>query len=207
VVEPPAADPRLSAPAKISSLCVFCGSASRVAESHRAAAARLGSLIAKRGMRLVYGGGRVGLMGILADAALAGGASVVGVIPEFLVGLEVAHRGLTELHTVDSMHARKRRMADLADAFVVLSGGIGTLDETFEIVSWKQLGLHEKPIVLVSIDGFWKPFAALIESLVAAGFAQPEHTQLFSVVSTIEEAFESLAAAQESAGRADSKWI
>src|SRR6185503_522242 len=136
------------------SVCVFCGSSSRIADAHRTAAAELGTLIAARGLRLVYGGGRIGLMGVLADAALAAGGEVVGVIPQFLVDLEVAHTGLTELRVVPTMHDRKRAMFELADAFVVLPGGLGTLDETIEIVTWKQLGLHDKPVVLVEVGSF-----------------------------------------------------
>src|SRR4029453_4307015 len=156
---------------RISSVCVFCGSSSRVAEAHRNAATRLGTLIAGAGMRLVYGGGRVGLMGLLADAALAAGGEVVGVIPAFLVDLEVAHTGLTELRVVESMHERKRTMADLAEAFVALPGGFGTLEEAVEGMTWQQLGLHRKPTVLVSVDGFWEPFRQLADRFVEERFA------------------------------------
>jgi uncharacterized protein (TIGR00730 family) len=188
------------------SVCVFCGSSSRVEEIHRTAAARLGELLAERGVRIVYGGGRVGLMGVLADAALGRGGEVVGVIPEFLVGWEVAHAGLTDLRVVGSMHERKRTMAELADAFVVLSGGFGTLDETIEILTWKQLGLHDKPMVLVSIDGFWEPLHALVTHLVATGFAHPEDAGLLTIVHSPEEAIAALAEAPQPATRADAKW-
>ena len=191
----------------ISSLCVFCGSSTRVGEAHRAAAERLGKLIAERGIRLVYGGGRVGLMGILADAVIAGGGEVVGVIPEFLTQLELAHPTLTELRTVDTMHERKQLMSELADGFVVLSGGFGTLDETFEVLSWKQLGLHDKPVVLVSVAGFWEPFRSLVEGLVSEGFARPEHAKLFTLVASVDDVFGALAATPEPMIRADSKWI
>jgi uncharacterized protein (TIGR00730 family) len=188
------------------SVCVFCGSSSRVEETHRAAAAGLGELLAERAVRIVYGGGRVGLMGVLADAALARGGEVVGVIPEFLVGWEVAHAGLTDLRVVGSMHERKRTMADLADAFVVLSGGFGTLDETIEILTWKQLGLHDKPVVLVSVDGFWEPLRTLVAHLVATGFAHPEHASLLTIVASAEEAIAALARAPQPLTRADAKW-
>ena len=191
---------------KISSLCVFCGSSTRVGESHRAAAQRLGKIITGRGIRLVYGGGRVGLMGILADAVLEGGGKVVGVIPEFLIQLELAHPSLTELRIVDTMHERKRLMSDLADGFIVLSGGFGTLDETFEILSWKQLGLHGKPVVFLSVEGFWEPFRALVDGLVREGFARPEHKNLFTLVSSVEEVFDALAATPEPLIPAETKW-
>ncbi|MGH7820194.1 MAG: TIGR00730 family Rossman fold protein, partial [Candidatus Binatia bacterium] len=137
------------------SLAVFCGSSRRVAEEHRRAAAEIGAALARRRMRLVYGGGRVGLMGILADAALAAGGEVIGVIPDFLFDLELGHTGLSRLERVGTMHERKRRMSELADGFLALSGGLGTLDETIEIITWKQLRLHEKPIVVWNVGGLW----------------------------------------------------
>ena len=190
----------------MTSLCVFCGSSTRVAASYRHAAEELGAEIAKRGMRLVYGGGRIGLMGILADAALAAGGEVVGVIPEFLRGLEVAHEGLTDLRVVPTMHDRKRVMFELADGFVVLPGGIGTLDESIEIASWKQLGLHDKPIVVCDVAGFWRPLAALLDHVIAQGFAHPEHARLLTVVPTIQDAFVALARAGPSRTAPDAKW-
>jgi uncharacterized protein (TIGR00730 family) len=176
----------------VTSLCVFCGSSSRVAESYRHAAGELGAAIAKRGIRLVYGGGRIGLMGILADAALAAGGEVVGVIPEFLRGLEVAHERLTELRVVPTMHERKRVMFELADAFAVLPGGIGTLDESIEIASWKQLGLHDKPIVVCDVAGFWRPLAALVDHVIEKGFVHPDHARLLTIVPTIDDLFRAL---------------
>ena len=137
------------------SVCVYCGSSSRVSDTYKDAAHQLGTLLGENGHQLVYGGGRVGLMGIVADATLAAGGSVVGIIPEHIQVLEVEHTGLTELLVVDSMHTRKRMMVDRSDAFVVLPGGLGTLDETFEILTWKQLRLHDKPIVVANIDGYW----------------------------------------------------
>jgi uncharacterized protein (TIGR00730 family) len=190
----------------ISSVCVFCGSSSRVAEPYRRAAAGLGTEIGRRGWRLVYGGGRVGLMGLLADAALGAGGEVVGVIPEFLRGLEVAHEGLSELRVVGSMHERKRVMFDLAEAFVVLPGGFGTLDESIEIATWKQLGLHDKPIVLVDVEDFWRPMRALIDGIIGEGFAHPEHARLFITAGSVEEALAALAQARPSAVKSDAKW-
>jgi uncharacterized protein (TIGR00730 family) len=192
---------------RITSVCVFCGSSSRVADAHRTAAAELGTLVGTHGIRLVYGGGRVGLMGILADAALAAGGEVVGVIPQFLVDLEVAHAGLTALHVVESMHARKQMMAELADAFIALPGGFGTLEEAVEVMTWHQLGLHQKPTVLVSIGGFWEPFRALAERFVAEGFAHPDQRGSFTLVSGVGDVLGALAAAPESAVGAAIKWI
>ena len=151
-------------------VCVFCGSSPGRSPEYAAAARRLGSLLARRGVGLVYGGGNVGLMGIVADAVLAEGGEVVGVIPRALVDRELAHRGLTDLRVVGSMHERKALMAALSDAFVALPGGFGTLDELVEIITWRQLELHAKPIGLLDAAGFWDPFAGLVEHLRTAGF-------------------------------------
>jgi hypothetical protein len=190
----------------MNAICVFCGSSSRVAEPYRQAASRLGEAIGAAGMRLVYGGGRIGLMGLLADAALAAGGRVVGVIPEFLRGLEVAHTGLTELRIVPTMHDRKRAMFELADAFVVLPGGFGTLDETIEIVTWRQLGLHDKPVVVVDVGGFWQPLRALITAIVGEGFAHPEHAKLLTIVSSVEDVLAALRDQPPTRVDADVKW-
>ena len=189
-----------------SAIGVFCGSSSRVGDAHRRAAAELGTAIAARGVRLVYGGGRIGLMGVLADAAIAAGGQVVGVIPEFLRGLEVAHAGLTELRIVPTMHDRKRVMFELADAFAVLPGGFGTLDEMIEIVTWRQLGLHDKPVIVVDVDGFWRPLRALIAAIVGQGFAHPEHANLLTIVPSVEDVFATLQGAAPARITADAKW-
>jgi uncharacterized protein (TIGR00730 family) len=156
---------------QIRRLCVYCGSAGAVDPRYRAAAAELGTGLARAGVELIYGGGRNGLMGLIADATLAGGGRVTGIIPVHLEDREVAHRGLSELIVVADMHQRKRVMAERADAFAVLPGGVGTLDETIEILSWRQLGLHEKPIFVVDVAGYWRPLAALFDHIVAAGFS------------------------------------
>jgi uncharacterized protein (TIGR00730 family) len=182
------------------------GSSSRVPEPYRRAAVELGGKIARRGLRLIYGGGRVGLMGLLADAALGAGGRVIGVIPAFLRGLEVAHQGLSELRVVDGMHERKRVMFDLADGFVVLPGGFGTLDESIEITTWKQLGLHDKPIVLVDVQDYWRPMRAMIDRIVGEGFAHPEHAALFSTAGSVDEALAELGQASRGAVRPDAKW-
>ncbi|TMJ51130.1 MAG: TIGR00730 family Rossman fold protein, partial [Alphaproteobacteria bacterium] len=141
----------------------------------------MGAQLARAGIVLVYGGGRVGLMGLLADATLAAEGKVTGIIPSRLRDAEVAHRGVTELIVVDSMHERKRLMAERADAFAILPGGIGTLDEMFEIVSWKQLRLHDKPILLVDIGGYWAPLLALLDHVVDTGFAGAQTRGLLQV--------------------------
>lgn len=153
--------------------------------------------MARRGIRLVYGGGHVGLMGAIADAVLAGGGEVIGVIPQHLQEWEVEHRELTELHVVDSMHSRKQLMFELADAFVVLPGGIGTLDETFEILSWRQLKLHDKPVVMLDPDGYWRPMRDLLQGVVDGGFAGPEVLDFYSLATDLDGLFETLAAAPE----------
>jgi hypothetical protein len=166
-------------------LCVYCGSSDGVDRQYREAASELGAGLAAAGIGLVYGGGRVGLMGILADTALAAGGEVVGIIPTWLRDAELAHTGVTELLVVESMHERKRLMAEKADAFAILPGGIGTLDEMFEIVSWKQLGLHGKPVLLADIGGYWAPLLALLDHIIQEGFARPETRELVRVVPTI----------------------
>jgi len=191
----------------LNSICVYCGSSSRVSDTYKDAAHQLGTLLGEGGHRLVYGGGRVGLMGIVADAALAAGAEVVGIIPEHIQVLEVEHTGLTELHVVDSMHTRKRMMVDQSDAFVVLPGGLGTLDETFEILTWKQLRLHDKPVVVVNIDGYWDPLEGLLDHMIAQGFAQPAHRRLFTVVNRIDEVLPALARQPESVIEPETKWL
>ncbi|HKS88119.1 MAG TPA: TIGR00730 family Rossman fold protein [Stellaceae bacterium] len=166
----------------IRKLCVYCGSAGAVDVRYREAARELGERMAAAGLELIFGGGRVGLMGVLADAVLAAGGRVVGIIPERLRDAELAHRGVSELVIVANMHERKRHMAERADAFAVLPGGIGTLDETFEILTWRQLGLHDKPIFAVDVDGYWQPLLQLLDHLVANGFSPPLVPQLLQVV-------------------------
>ncbi|HWD59657.1 MAG TPA: TIGR00730 family Rossman fold protein [Stellaceae bacterium] len=174
-------------------LCVYCGSSAGADPRYREAAVELGAGLAARGMELVYGGGRNGLMGALADAVLAGGGRVTGIIPVHLEHREVAHKGLDELVVVTDMHQRKRVMAERADAFAVLPGGVGTLDETIEILSWRQLGLHEKPLFVIDVGGYWSPLAALFEHIVAARFAAPLVPGLVSFVPDVGALFAALA--------------
>lgn len=189
------------------SVCVYCGASTRVNAIHKEAARRLGAILASHGLELVYGGGRVGLMGILADAALAAGGKVTGIIPEHIQALEVGHTGLSNLVVVETMHERKRAMIDRSSAFVVLPGGFGTLDETFEILSWKQLRLHDKPVVLVDIDGYWGPLVALIDHVVDQGFAQSGHRRMFTIVSQVEDVLDALNRQPDPEVRLESKWL
>jgi len=159
-------------------VCVFCGSSTGGRPAYAEAARRLGRLLAERGLGLVYGGGHVGLMGVLADAVLGKGGEAVGVIPRALVDKELAHAGLTELRVVTTMHQRKALMADLADGFAALPGGFGTGDELFEVLTWSQLGLHAKPIGLLNVDGFFNPLLAWLDHTVREGFVRPEHRRL-----------------------------
>jgi uncharacterized protein (TIGR00730 family) len=170
---------------RIRRLCVYCGSSAAVDRQYREAASELGGRLAAAGIGLVYGGGRVGLMGLLADAALAAGGVVTGIIPSRLHDAELAHEGATELVVVRGMHERKRLMAERADAFAILPGGVGTLDEMFEILSWKQLQLHDKSIFVVDIAGYWAPLRALLDHIVVKGFARPQTWGLLQVVPTV----------------------
>jgi uncharacterized protein (TIGR00730 family) len=154
----------------LNQVCVFCGSYVGARETYRQAAESMGRTLAAEGITLVYGGGRIGLMGVVADAALASGGRVLGVIPRRLADREVAHAGLTELHVVSSMHERKMRMADAADAFIALPGGYGTFEEFWEAVTWTQLGLHRKPCGLLNVGGFYDPMLAQIDRAVEEGF-------------------------------------
>ena len=172
-------------------ICVFCGSNVGHDPRYRAEAERLGGLLAGRGIELVYGGGNVGLMGVIADACLAAGGTVIGVIPEALIGKEVAgrvvdHRGLTRLEVVASMHIRKARMAELADGFIALPGGFGTFEEFCEILTWGQLGFHVKPMGLLNINGFYDPLLALFERAVAEGFLRNENRAMALAAGDIE---------------------
>jgi uncharacterized protein (TIGR00730 family) len=172
----------------MSRLCVFCGSNAGAAPVFAEVAARLGSALASREIGLVYGGGNVGLMGILADSVIEHGGEVIGVIPEFLERAEVAHRGLTELHVVGSMHERKALMATLADGFIALPGGFGTVDELAEALTWTQLGLQAKPVVLLDVDGFWEPLVRFFDAAVDHGFVRPAHRMLLPRTVTVDDA-------------------
>ena len=188
----------------MSRLCVFCGSNAGAVPAFADAAARLGSALASREIGLVYGGGNVGLMGILADSVIEHGGEVIGVIPEFLERAEVAHAGLTELHVVGSMHDRKALMATLADGFIALPGGFGTVDELAEALTWTQLGLQAKPVVLLDVDGFWEPLVRFFDAAVEHGFVRPAHRMLLPRTVTVDEA---LALATSPVPDTPHKWL
>ncbi len=196
-----------SVPAVIANVCVYCGSSARVNTRYKENAAVLGERLAKEGKGVVYGGGRVGLMGIVADSAMNAGGKVIGIIPAHIQSKEIEHRGLTELHIVDSMHVRKRMMAERSDAFVILPGGFGTLDEAFEIITWKQLMLHEKPIIIFNDGGFWQPLIQLIDHMIGEGFANDKHRSLYSVANSMDEVFTLLAAPQVKPPPPETKWM
>ena len=186
-------------------ICVFAGSSTGSDAAYAGAARALGRALAVRGMGLVYGGGGIGLMGVVADAALAGGASVIGIIPRALATKEIAHRGVTELRVVPSMHERKAEMATLADGFIALPGGLGTFEELFEVLTWAQLGLHAKPIGLFDAAGYFAPLAGLISHAVAAGFVRSEHAALLCREATADALLDAMAAYRPAPPR--EKWI
>jgi uncharacterized protein (TIGR00730 family) len=175
-------------------VCVFSGSSPGARPEYADAARRLGAALAARGLSLVYGGAKVGLMGVVADAALAGGGEVIGVIPKRLMTKELAHTGLAELRVVASMHDRKREMADLADAFVALPGGIGTLEELTEVLSWAQLGLHAKPCAVLDVAGYFERLVGFLDHAVAERFLQPVHRAMLVVGDDPETLLDRLAA-------------
>ncbi len=191
----------------IQNVCVYCGSSSRVDDKFKEAATLMGQLIAKENWGVVYGGGRVGLMGLVADAALENGGSVIGIIPEHIQEREVEHNDLTELHVVDTMHVRKQMMVDKSQAFVILAGGLGTLDELFELLTWKQLGLHDKPIVIVNINGYWTKMLDAVKHIAGEGFMRDEDLDLFMVVDRVEDVPEAIKNAPVEKFDPTTKWI
>jgi uncharacterized protein (TIGR00730 family) len=182
-------------------VCVFCGASAGVDRRYVAAARDVGEGLAKRGIGLVYGGGRVGLMGALAEAALAAGGEVIGVIPKGLVDRELAHPGLSELQVVDTLHERKALMAERADAFIALPGGLGTLEELAEVVSWAQLELHAKPIGLLDVADYWGLLLAWLDMAVAEGFVAPAHRRLVTRADSLDALLEVFAAWNPPPGR------
>ena len=183
--------------AKLTSLCVYCGSSMGTNDAPRTAATRLGTLLGERGIRVVFGGGQVGLMGILADAAMAAGGTVMGVIPNHLHEIEIGHPNVTELRVVDNMHTRKELMFRESDAFAILPGGLGTMDETFEILTWRQLGLHDKPIIIVNEGAYWTPLLHLFDHISANGFSRDGLSDLYTVVESVEAVLPAIEAAPE----------
>jgi uncharacterized protein (TIGR00730 family) len=185
-------------------LCVYCGSNTGSSPAFAALAQQLGSSLAHRGLGLVYGGGHVGLMGVVADAALAAGGEVVGVITDQLVGAEVAHTGLTRIEVVPNMHERKARLNELADGFLVLPGGFGTIDEFAEVLTWNQLGIIAKPVVLLDVEGYWSPIFEWMERAVEAGFIRSSHRMLAQHAHSVDEA---IAMATSPVPDVGHKWI
>jgi uncharacterized protein (TIGR00730 family) len=189
---------------ELSSICVFCGSNGGADPAYLAAAEMVGAGLARRGIRVVYGGGRVGMMGAVADAARAEGGEVIGVIPQQIFDLEIGHTGLDDLRVVSSMHERKALMAELADAFVALPGGIGTLEELFEVYTWAQLGLHAKPLALLDVAGYYEPLAAFLDHAVAQRFLRRETREMLAIADDFEGLLETLERWQPAAMH---KWI
>jgi uncharacterized protein (TIGR00730 family) len=187
---------------RLKRLAVYCGAAIGTDPAHADLARRLGTRMAQRGIALVYGGGHRGLMGVVADAVLEAGGEAYGVIPQALVDLEVAHRGLTELHVVATMHERKAMMTELTDAFVAIPGGIGTLDELFEAWSWNALGYHAKPFAVLAEDGFWDEMLAFLDTAARAGFVSAARREQLLVAASPDEAIDALA---EAIGARESK--
>ena len=173
-------------------ICVFCGSSSGFSDNYRAAAAELGRTLVEQGLGLVYGGGRIGLMGVIADSVLAHGGQVIGVIPEPMVAREIWHSGLTELRVVPSMHARKSLMAELADAFIALPGGFGTFEEFCEMITWSQLGIHRKPCGLLNVAGYYDSLLKMFDHAVAEGFLKRENRELVLASPSCRELLEQM---------------
>ncbi|WP_439860923.1 TIGR00730 family Rossman fold protein [Pseudomonas sp. MBLB4136] len=174
------------------SICVFCGASPGAQPIYRQAAENLGRHLAEQGLRLVYGGGAVGLMGVVADAAMAAGGEVVGIIPQGLERAEIGHQGLTRLEVVDGMHARKARMAELSDAFIALPGGLGTLEELFEVWTWGQLGYHGKPLGLLDVAGFYTKLGEFLDHLVAERFVRSQHRAMLQLGESPSELLQAL---------------
>lgn len=187
-------------------VCVYCGSSEKIDDIYKNAAAALGKILCENGLNLVYGGGRVGLMGIIADSVLRHGGNVTGIIPRHIEQREVAHTGLTTLHVVETMHERKQMMVEKSDAFIILPGGLGTMDEFFEIMTWRQLGLHQKPVVIVNIGGYWDPLEKMLDNIIDRGFARPEDKQFLQIVSTEEDVIAALAKAPREQISPNTKW-
>lgn len=186
------------------SICVFCGASPGANPIYREAAEALGQHIAERGMRLIYGGGAVGLMGVVADATLNAGGEVIGIIPQSLERAEIGHRGLTHLEVVDTMHTRKARMAELADAFIALPGGLGTLEELFEVWTWGQLGYHAKPLGLLEVNGFYGRLGAFLDHLVEERFVRPAHREMLQIADSPNALIDALSAWQPTVAP---KWV
>ncbi len=175
-------------------IAVYCGSATPENPVYIEAARAVGKALAERGIGVVYGGGRLGLMGAVADSALEAGGEVIGIIPEALVGAEVAHRGCTELHVVSGMHERKARFTDLSDGFITIPGGVGTMDELWEAISWSQLGYHAKPVGVLNVAGFYDQLVAFNQNMIDVGFIRPQHSGIMIVDDRLDGLLDKMAA-------------
>ena len=191
----------------LNAVCVYCGSSRPRNQHHIETATKLGTFFAKEKITLVYGGARIGLMGLIADAVMGSGGTVVGIIPEHLEQYEVGHTGVSKLHIVENMHVRKKMMFDQSDAFVVLPGGFGTLDEFFEMLTWRQLQMHDKPIILCDIDGYWQPLRGLLDHIVDNGYAQPDTRRLVTIVDKPEDVLPAIKAAPLPIYSPVTKWM
>lgn len=172
--------------AAVTNICVFCGSSDKVSEDYLSCAAEVGQLCASAGITIIYGGGRIGLMGALADAALSAGGKVIGVIPEFLNKTEIAHADVTSLIITSDMHQRKAKMAEYADAFIVLPGSVGTLEEMFEVIAWKQLKRIDKPIILTNLNHYWDPIVQMLDVMVDESFLSKKNRDLVQIIDSVE---------------------
>jgi uncharacterized protein (TIGR00730 family) len=176
----------------LKTICVYCGASPSTSEKYIRVAERTGEALAQAGMQIVYGGGRSGLMGTVADSALKAGGQVIGIIPDHIDEREIRHEELTELHITHSMHERKQMMAAKADMFLILPGGLGTMDEFFEILTWRQLGLHNKPIIILNEENYWTPLVDLISHIQEERFMKPQDRDLFAVYNNLDELIDSL---------------
>lgn len=192
---------------KFRNICVYCGSSGRAPDVYKEAAVAMGKILGEGGYTLVYGGGSVGLMGLVANSTLSNGGKAIGIIPRHIEAREIGHPDLTELHVVDSMHVRKQMMVDRSDAFIILPGGIGTMDEFFEIMTWRQLGLHDKPIIVVNVNGYWTTIIDMLEVMVREKFLRQEDRDCVVVVESPEQVFEALEAAPREMLDPTTKWI
>ena len=191
----------------LKSVCVYCSASNRVDGIYTAAAVELGKGIAQRGLRMVYGGGNTGLMGAVSNSVIDHGGFVTGFSPEHLKDRETPNSRVQDLHIVDTMHTRKQKMFEASDAFIVLPGGFGTLDETFEVITWRQLGLHDKPVVLVNINNYWTHLQELMERIIVEKFASDGHRAFYSFVDSVPEAFKVLENTPELQQTPDIRWV
>lgn len=192
---------------EIKSLCVYCGSSMNVDDDFKDAAKKMGEILAKNKIRLVYGGGKAGLMGIIADSVMQNGGEVLGIIPSHISDREIQHTSLTELVIVESMHIRKQMMVDSSDAFLVLPGGVGTLEETCEIITWRQLGIHDKPIIIGNLKNYWTPFLSMIDHIIDEGFMRQDDKKTFQVVDSLDDVMDAIERAPKETFDPSSKWI